>query len=193
MLESTEAIMEEKLKEIFSYINHWLNFAEAKNGSIIAVNSAFIIGIASILANSDINIHNWLRLYMYTALVLLLLAIGLALWSFLPLVDRFTNCGNNDHDNSILIFFQDISKCKNAEEYVIRIYKDYYNSVKCENDISKLELDYAKEIIYNSKVTVRKYKCFKYALYCSIGAIISPLVALAFYLITKIYTNIDVI
>lgn len=185
--------MEEKLKEIFSYINHWLNFAEAKNGALIVVNSAFVIGIAGIITNNDANISNWIRLYMYSALGLLLLAIGLALWSFLPMLDRFANCGNDNYENAILIFFQDISKCKNAEEYVKRIYKDYYNIEKCENDIGKLELDYAKEIIYNSKVTVRKYKCFKYALYCSIGAILSPIIALALYLIVKIFMTIDTI
>ncbi len=184
-------MMEEKLKEIFSYVNYWTNFAEVKNGALVAINGGCIIGILNVLLGTDYCINNWLRIYLMVALGLLILATGIALLSFLPMIGKFKDYGINDCSDSILLYFGDIAKCKNTRQYVVSVYRDYLNEVKKEEDISKLEDDYAKEIIYNAKVTMRKYKCFKIALLLTISAFVSLPGVLLTYIIIWFYNKIN--
>lgn len=39
--------MEEKLKEIFGYVNNWLNLAEAKNAAMLTVSIGVLFGLYS--------------------------------------------------------------------------------------------------------------------------------------------------
>ncbi|MGI6684445.1 MAG: Pycsar system effector family protein [Bacillota bacterium] len=167
--------MEEKLKEIFGYVNSWLNHAEAKNGAIIVLNGACVIGLLTLLLGTDYNIHYLIRIYFIVALGLLLISTGISLYSFFPMTGKFETDGEkNDHQNAILMFYGDIAKCRNSRKYVLSIYKEYFNDTsKTEEDITKSEEDYAKEIIYNSIITVRKYTCFKISLMLTISAFVS--------------------
>jgi uncharacterized membrane protein len=184
--------MEEKLKEIFGYVNSWLSHAEAKNGAIVVLNGACIMGIATLLLGKDNNINNLLRIYLIVTLVILLLSTGISLISFFPMTSKFEDKGDNDNQNSIFLFYGDIAKCKNSRQYVLSIYKNYFNdSTKRQDDITRLEDDYAKEIIYNSVVTVRKYNCFKISLILTVCAFISPLIFVLGYITIKLYKVIN--
>jgi|AntRauMFilla1563_2_1112583.scaffolds.fasta_scaffold20749_4 hypothetical protein len=43
--------MDEKLKEIFSNINDWLKFADAKSATLIAGNGALIFGMGRLISS----------------------------------------------------------------------------------------------------------------------------------------------
>ena len=45
-----------------------------------------------------------------------------------------------------------------------------YSIIKREEDLSKIELDYADEITYNAQITVNKYAWFNRALCVDIGS-----------------------
>lgn len=184
--------MEEKLKEIFSYVNSWLNFAEAKNAAIIALNGAGIIGILTMLLGEDYNIQYWLRIYLIITVVLLLISTGISLFSFLPMTSKFEDSGENNSQSSILLFYGDIAKYKNSRQYVVTMYNDYFNeSTKKQEDITRLEDDYAKEIIYNSRVAIRKYNCFKISLILTVCAFISPPIFVLSYIIIRLYKVVN--
>lgn len=184
--------MKEKLKEIFDNTNNWLNFAEAKNGALIAINSTLIIEIFSNLFDQKINVNSCLGISILFSLGLLLISNGIALWSFKPMTDKFVNTGSNDYNDLILMFYGDIAKCKNATQYVLSLYKNYFNDyTKNEKDINKQEIDYAREIIYNSKITVRKYKFFRWALNLTILAFVSLTLGILKFSVIKIFRWFD--
>lgn len=185
--------MEDKLKEIFSYVNNWLNFAEAKNGAIIGLNGACIIGLFSILLKTDYDIQFWAKIYILITIILLILSTGFSLFSFFPMTSKLKNDQDNNNQNQspILLFYGDIAKFKDSRKFVMELYNSYLeNSTKTIEDITKLEDDYAKEIIYNSMITVRKYKYFKISLILTISAIVSVPLVIIVYAIIGIYKTI---
>lgn len=153
-----EKEMVDELEKIFSNINSWLTFAEAKNAAIIAFNIAVI---AALFSGADI-LGKTLIFYLIN--VIMVVSSGLALIAFIP------NMSNNkktievikEQDN--LLLYSHIAKYT-KEKYLIALYKKYFNSIKQESDLSKIELDYADEITYNAEITVNKYKWFRRALY----------------------------
>ena len=145
------------LEKIFSNINNWLTFAEAKNAAIIAFNIAVI---SVLFSGTDILGQT---LFFYLINIMIIVSTGLALLAFMPDMgnNRKTFGGIEEQDN--LLLYSHIVKYT-KEKYLIALYKKYFNSIKQESDLSKRELDYADEITYNAKITVNKYECFRRAL-----------------------------
>lgn len=157
------------LEKIFSNINSWLTFAEAKNAAIIAFNIAVI---AALFSGADILGKT---LFFYLINVIMVVSSGLALIAFIP------NMGNNkktievkEEQNNLLLYSHIAKYTK--EKYLIALYKEYFNSIKQESDLSKIELDYADEITYNAEITINKYKWFRRALYVDFIGIIGILI-----------------
>lgn len=170
-----EEKVEEKLKEIFGYINDWLKFAEAKNAAILTFGMGALFGLSSYAEITN----KWIYIVL---IIILLLSVMSSLLSFYPNLSNskikiitgiFTwiakfwekeNCSTKE----IKIFYSDISEKYNVDgtkelNYLKNIYKDYY-CVEKSNEFNQLEVDYAKEIIINSKITVNKYIFFKASL-----------------------------
>ena len=133
----------EMLETIFSNVNSWLNFAEAKNAALMAFNIAMLAVTWGSTENAGKNI------LFYGVNLAIVISTIIALKSFKP-------------DN--LLFYEDIAKYS-KESYLIALYKKYQDTVKTEDELLKREIDYADEITYNAKIIVQKYKCFKNAWY----------------------------
>lgn len=166
------------LKEIFENTNRWLQFAEAKNGALIGINGLFLFKSVDYLfevINGELEI-NILIVGFMTAVFFL--AIIIALISFLPntSVIKVTTEDVSDNDNScgdrILIFFEEISRYKNPSVYLRDIYKCYLDTNVRIKSLNKIELDYAKEILINSRITSYKYSLFKRAIKLNFIAIV---------------------
>lgn len=173
-MESTSAKIKEVdaldiLKEIFDNVNRWLIFAETKNGVLISINGVLLFRLLDYLeefdsSNSLLNIKaTWILIIIF------LIAIIFTLKSFFPNCSSFIDEGDNVHEyvssnSSILLYYNDISKYDSAKLYLKDIYKHYLNVDVDIKKLNKYELDYAKEIIFNSKIACYKYKCFKFAL-----------------------------
>ncbi len=173
MENSSNAINDDRvvniLKEIFKNINEWLIFAETKNGVLISINGVLLFRLLDYLEkiavdNTSLNIK-----MIWILIIIFLIAILIILKSFFPnnstSVDENNNTSEYNYNSSrILIFYKDISQYKCSKLYLQDIYKYYLNMNIDVEDLNKYELDYAKEIIINSKIACYKYKCFKYAL-----------------------------
>jgi len=156
------------------------------------LNGACVMGILTLLLGTDYVIHYLLRIYLIVTVGLLLLSTAISLFSFFPMASKFEDKGDNNNQSTILMFYRDIAKCRNSRQYVVAMYKEYFNdSTKKQEDITKLEDDYAREIIYNSIITVRKYTCFKISLMLTISAFISVPILGVVYAIIKIYKTIN--
>ncbi|WIF95471.1 hypothetical protein [Caminicella sporogenes] len=163
----------EILKEIFENVNRWLQFAEAKNGALVGLNGFFLLKSIDFLfdvINGNIKVD---VLLVGGIVAIFFLAMLIALKSFFPNTSvhkdkpdvNYTTISNDD---KILIFFEEICKYENCKLYLRDIYKYYLDiDVKIE-DLKKIELDYAKEILINCRITSFKYKFFKIALVLNI-------------------------
>ncbi|MHB9094585.1 MAG: Pycsar system effector family protein [Eubacteriales bacterium] len=174
-----------KLAEVFANVNSWLTFAEAKNAALVALNGAGILGLIGLLTNSDYNGGRPLTLYLWICVIFLALGLIVALLSFSPFTLPFNGKKRlliNVGENINLLFYGDLVKYDLSQNYLAHIYKHYYNSDIREEDLSKIELDYGDEILTNAKITVKKYKYFKLALFFTLSAIISVVLTLLVYL-----------
>lgn len=161
----------DELKNIFENVNGWLKFAEAKNGALVAINGVFIFKCTDFLINLNDKKVVGNKFFLLATMTFFLIALILVLVSFLPNVskisdkeeneDKCTKCKDRKCDN-ILNFYGDISKYNNPKLYLNDLYLYYYDSTK--EELNKKELDYAKEIIINSQITLRKFKMFKYSI-----------------------------
>lgn len=154
--------MESKLQYIFGNVNSWLNFAEAKNGALIAINASVIMGALT----SDKIEKN---IVVVALLILLTISLYCSLLSFVPLtgnsVDKkleFWSKKNNASENLYLYSYIAKYGLRDLE------YKRYFDDLKRDAGLQEtMNKDYEymiQEIIYNSKIVCRKYGLFSWAL-----------------------------
>lgn len=146
----------QELKGIFANVNMWLHFAEAKNGALIAFNMSLITFITTSETNDFI-------------ILLIVLSLLLSLLSFIPnfnLFGKFFLSKNLSKEN--LVYYEHILNYS-KEEYLKRICEKCNVNIK---ETSDMHLDYADEIIINSKITSTKYNIFKCAIILTIVAIL---------------------
>jgi len=163
--------MENRLKDIFSNVNDWLKFAEAKTGTLLAGNGVIIFGLFRIFKDSD-ELHNP---YISIAIILLSLSIFTNLLSLIPsLKVPFLLYIEDTKKDDNLLYFLDIAKYT-TNDYL----KKLDSSI---NEFTNFEKYYAEEIIINSKIAMMKYRLFRIAIILtSLGSFII-LVALINYL-----------
>lgn len=175
------AKMKDDIKDIFSNVNEWLKFAEAKNAALIVFHLGSIFGVATIITQNKCGtIPHPILYYLYSFIILSTVGLFFALFSFLPqtriedvlgkkIEDFF--CSNNFAVEENLLFYGYINSC-DRDSYLSKLCES------CEREIgqcSKLELDYVNQIVTNSRLTVRKYFYFRIALFFTIIAVISPI------------------
>lgn len=149
----------EKLEYILDNVNNWLKFAEAKNGTLLAINSAFLFGIIRIILTTKLEEE-----FSYCIAICFLISITsvvFCLLSFLPklkifLPESLNSISENNKLNSI--YFGDISKLKNSKIYLEYLFQENIIDNKLKND--KFALDLANQIVVNSKIAKSKYKYF---------------------------------
>jgi hypothetical protein len=180
--------MEERLKFIFSNVNEWLKFAEAKNGVLIAFNGAAIWGV---LQNLPIicDISEMLMLPAYIFLSFAFAGIIVSFFSFMPAL-TLSKKAQKAIDKAIIkdhsaIFFRDVGKF-NADDY-LKILHTRSKAEKSDESNSFL-LDIANQIIANSRNTWLKYRMFFWALNITLIGMIVPIPFLLVYWIFK-WTN----
>lgn len=147
--------LNELLDKVFSNVNSWLNFAEAKNAANIALVVACIAAIFSL---------NSMNTLLYIVCILLSFSGICSIISFFPkLGDKIVKKTIDENDN--LLFFEAIKKYS-GHGYLKQISKLYLNINK--KDFSKYQLDLANEIVYNSNIASHKYILFKGAAYLDV-------------------------
>lgn len=146
---------ESELKYIFSNINEWLKFAEAKHAGLIILNSAIVIGILA----SYSSIHHCL---FKPSILIGLVCFGTSM--FLSIVSQFPITQNIiikklNIQNPNLYFFGHLSKFE-VQDLIKQLKNVDTNYIP-----NKLDLDIANQIIVNSKITETKFTLFKFASY----------------------------
>ena len=160
--------LDELLNQIFSNINSWLNFAEAKNAANIALVIACLTAIFSL---------NSMNVLLYFISILFLISGISSLCSLFPnlesyLEKKFSIIKKKRQKTDLednLLFFEKI-KNYTGIEYVKQVTKLYLQDNK--EVFSKYQLDLADEIVYNAEIADFKYRCFRIAVKIDIGAFV---------------------
>lgn len=170
--------MEDKLKSIFSNVNDWLKFAETKNALMIPFSGVIIFGALAYL-KADTGVPAFVRYYIMNLVIFQGLALTTVLCSFLPQTKiewLWKNEACQDGDN--LLFYGHIKKYDQIK-YLEALYKA---NEKSPGNFTKMEKDYAAQIIINSKITARKCRYFKISFWFVAWALLTPILGVIVYL-----------
>ena len=169
MVKSGVAEVEDRLRYILSLVNEWLKFAEAKNGALLAVDSAMIFGVFKLSESG------WPHVGLFYLTISVLIASAVScLISFIPKLKMPTFTMKREPDSGdSLIYYGHIAKY-NPENYLKALYGQADTGSVSP---SSLEVDYAKQIVTNSRIALRKYFCFTVALWFAVGALTLLLIA----------------
>jgi hypothetical protein len=170
--------MDGKLNEIFSNINDWLKFAEAKSAALVAGNAALIFGMSRLIFSNETN--EIFVAYLIFCSFLCLVSLSICLLSAVPALNMPWDSkpkGITDTDN--LLYFGDIAKYSPLA-YLNKLAEKIGNQ---NEKFSGYQKDLALEIITNSVITQRKFYYFKIAIWISLSAIVSPLISSLLYFI----------
>lgn len=162
--------MDEKLKDIFTNINDWLKYAEAKSATLIAGNGALIFGLAGIIENYKL--PKIIECSAYLSIACCVISMILCLLSIVPSLSMpWENkpVGTNNNDN--LLYFQHIAKYT-PNNYLVKLSKKLGGNIGTPNDFQK---DLANQIIVNATIACRKYSYFKVAVWFTLASLISPI------------------
>lgn len=171
--------MEDKLGQIFSNVNDWLKYAETKNGILLSLNGAGILGIFSMLKDVP---EPFKSVLLWCLIPALCCSLFVSLISFLPITDRLFkkkyDLSDTKLENTNLFFYGDIRKLS-VEVYLAFFYQSYQ---KDEPEVYvKPELDLANQILNNSEITYKKLVLFKISVsVASVGLLGSALFALIY-------------
>jgi hypothetical protein len=153
--------MLQELKDIFSIVNDWLKFAEAKHGGVIAFNGAAIAMLCSVLfeKNPAGSHHLWIYLYLASA-VFFTIAVICSLYSFLPLLNNKEIDRKKTPDTPNSIFFGHI-RFFTSDPYLALLYGKINGTTPAATSWTEFDKDYANQITVNSKIAYRKFVLFR--------------------------------
>lgn len=153
------------LQQTFDTVNMWLHFAEAKNAALIAFN----IALFAALMNSGLQTFS---IVLYSGITVgLLCSTVLSLWSFKPINKSLENIASGNVNINLQHYAYIASL--NPDEYLLKLYQTYWNDdIQDASLFPQIEKDLSEEIIQNSRIILRKQKCFEKAFYLDIAMIL---------------------
>jgi hypothetical protein len=173
------ANVETRLLTILEMVNEWLQFAEAKNAGLVALDGLGLAAILTILPSSDV--PDAVVAGLMAASLLLLLSLGLSLWSFLPRHDAGKLVPRRSYvprQSDNLYFYGDISNYR-PEQLAAEIARRYERMADYDPARHRSHVDLAGQIVANSRITVAKNGSFRMATMLAMLALAAATVGLA--------------
>lgn len=143
--------MYDKLKDIFTNVNEWLKFAEAKHAGLIVLNSGIIFGILSLPVNLPVFV-------LLFSILLVVASLYTSFASMFPLHLKAIE-DKKDFDQINVYFSGDLARLGKDDLKTILL-----KQTKSHHVFDGMEEDLIQQIIANSRVAARKYFLFKVAL-----------------------------
>lgn len=168
---------EERLLKVLSIVTDWLKFAETKNAMLIGFNGASIYGIAKAVELDVIKNSSVWSGYSFFVIVLLAFSTITCLIAFVPqlnLISSGTYLGDEEPNS---IFFEHLKRKTELE--IMQLICE-----TTDTDFARFEKDIANQIQQNSNIASKKYSYFKIAVWITMSAYITPILAGVFALYT---------
>ncbi|MBG1231039.1 Pycsar system effector family protein [Aestuariivirga litoralis] len=161
---------------VFSNVVEWVKFAELKNGALVTLNAAFIIGTHQI-ADWQKPSSNLLIIWLWfsTACFLLSIIVGLGSFASKTKIDQFDFMNGPSSASVNPLFFGHIRNLS-VDDYLAKLAPN-----KNFNKRDEWVKNIASQTIINSKIAQRKFSLFNLALAFFVLGVSSPVGAVLFY------------
>lgn len=163
----------EWLKFIHQQVNDQLKFGESKNGAVLILNSAIVIGYLTLLPFSLSDCPPTILIYSISFLFFNTAAILISLCSLLPDLDNEIKQTSKNTNDVNLLFFIDLSFLS-EEELILRMINELQLQTNCENSPFAKQL--ANQIIKLSIIGKNKHRHFVFAIWLTIFGITTPVI-----------------
>lgn len=170
--------IEPQLKDVLSFVDGHVRFAETKNAALFAANVALTIGVVRVLRDGVV-VPSLARYYLWILSVAAILAAAVSLLSFLPStkVPWIGHSSRKAHVGNLL-FFGDVQNL-DANHYLAALARSCGAQMEIPTEWERM---YAEQIIANAKIAFRKFAYFKVALWITLCGALTPLLAAALFL-----------
>ena len=144
-----------ELKYIFSNVNEWLKYAEAKHGGLVVLNAGLVVGILS----SYTNIQNFTdKTTLSIGIICFVISVFISIISQFPVTkNRFYNKKVIQSPN--LYFFGHLSHLDND------LFISEYQKIDTDFKPTKFDTDLMNQILVNARIAQSKFSLFKFASY----------------------------
>lgn len=163
--------VENRLLTILEMVNEWLQFAEAKNAGLVALDGLALAAILAILPSAEA--PPAITAGLVGASLLLLVSLGISLWSFLPrgdLGNLVSPVGRRPQATDNLYYFGDV--CAYRPEQLAAEIARRYDKIRAYDPAQHpSHVDIASQVIANSRITVAKNRCFTAATWLALLAL----------------------
>ncbi|MDF2930842.1 MAG: hypothetical protein K0R36_173 [Chryseobacterium sp.] len=181
---------EEQLQKIFTNVNEWLKFAEAKNFGLLTLSGALVFGFTQIdfCDDSIISVAG-----NYVFIPVALFSFLFSIISLFPILSKIQN--NNQVNNWIVRLSNLIDKetvfenihyygyLRTLDEPTFEI--KFLSKIGSTDAFTEYETELSTQILYNSRITWFKYQFFKIAAFIFLWAIILSVFALPIIALVK--------
>jgi hypothetical protein len=163
--------VENRLLTILEMVNEWLQFAEAKNAGLVALDA---LGLAAILTIvPDVELPEPIAWGLVVASMLLLVSLGISMWSFIPRSDigkLVSAARRQPRATDNLYFYGDIRGYR-PEQLAAEIACRYDKICNYDPRQHPSHVDLASQVIANSRITVAKNGYFRVATWIALLAL----------------------
>lgn len=185
---------EEQLQKIFSNVNEWLKFAEAKNFGLLSLNAAIMFGFTQ--TNFEPNsVVKLVGIYVFGpfALISSMLSLislfpvlssiekGVKLRGYLAKISNFIS-KETEFEN---IHFYGYLKGIDEGEFILK----YQTKMNSSDSFNQFEIELISQILYNSRITWLKYQFFKIAGFFALAGVILCPIALLIISLVKLFVR----
>lgn len=172
----------DELHKIFSNVNDWLKFAEAKNAVLIGFIGALLIGLLSLLSANNTLVTTLIKFLLFPIEIL---ALIISVLSFLPKLNLIKKKKNKSKRHYTNIYYFGHLKDLTQDDLLKELY--FSEGLTSPKEFQKLETDLASQIVNNAGIAWDKSKSFEVACLFSIAGIFFTIIA---YLILSMFCKI---
>ena len=175
--------VENRLLTILEMVNEWLQFAEAKNAGLVALDALGLAAILTILPESEV--PDPVARGLVAASLLLLLSLGISMWSFIPRSDigkLVSAARRQPRATDNLYFYGDVCGYR-PEQLAAEIACRYDKIGTYDPRQHPSHVDLASQIIANSRITVAKNGYFRVATWIALLALAASAVGMVVALV----------
>jgi hypothetical protein len=178
--------MENRLLTILTQVNEWLQFAEAKNAGLVALDVIALTAIVSVLPSTEVEIAEPVAAGLLAAGLLLVLSLAISLWSFIPRSNRLKvvrAASRSSPRSSNLFFYGDVCGYQ-PDQFAAEVARRYDRIEDYDAAQHPLHVDIAGQIVANSRITVAKNENFRVAVIVALLAFAAAVVGVLTELIS---------
>lgn len=156
----------ENFDKLLMRLDRLITFAEAKNAALLVFNTTVLTLMVKLIGIDAIDDS----LYYKFIIAVNTISFAIALFSFKPLGGPKTISLLRNHSfderGLNLLYYADIAKCSDFEQYKELLLQKY--EIKVRDGEDSIIDDYTHEIFEDARIAARKYKLFNIAMYINL-------------------------